>query len=656
MKYIIIRPLIIISTTCCLTACSFLFKHRAKTNVILVTLDTTRADRLHCYGYEHISTPHLDRIAEEGVLFRNAYTCVPVTLPAHASLMTGLLPPEHGLHMNGGGSLPTHIVTLAERFNDAGYATGAFLGSFVLHRKFGLHRGFDMYDDEWASDQPAGSLLQIQRDGRFVMKRSLQWIADHRTKPFFCWIHLYDPHTPYEEHADIFGDTYTERPYDAEIAYVDLQIGALLDFLNAQRLTEDTLLIIVGDHGESFGEHEEYEHGLMVYNATIHVPLLIMQPEAITTNRIIDHRVGFPDIHRTIAEMVPGDKKSVLRGRSLWPALRGETLPATDIYVESRVPYLEYGWSPLTALIADDWKYIESSIPELYNINEDPGEKTNRFEAYPEIVDAMAAGLQHKRTSFAEMEADTVQLSARDRRTLESLGYTVGRRSGISSSRPFGRLPDIKNHISTYNEVQQAHKYLRQGEAGKALTLLEKAVTLDPSNMQYRFLLAKANYQCKHWEAAQNAIHKIMQQQAQTLSDDLRIQALTLDAAIAASKGETDRAIETARAAVTLDPNSDRAVNSLAWILAVYTQPSESHAVEALEWAEKLMDEHGGRFNPQYLDTLAAAYASNGKYNAAVQTIDQAVVLAEKSGRPGLARKLRSRGIYYNQGKFFPVE
>jgi len=276
------------------------------TNLILVTLDTTRADRIGCYGYAPAQTPTFDSIAHRGVLFSNAVSPVPMTLPAHATIMTGLYPREHGVRVNGQNSVPEGLVTLATLFRDRGVRTGAFVASFVLNKAFGLNRGFDIFDDEIDKTGDDQSNLAAERPANEVTDRALAWLAADEGKPFFCWIHYYDAHDPYSPPPP-YNFT-VGHPYDGELAFMDAQFKRVTDWLDAKRLRDSTSIIVVGDHGEAFGEHLENGHVMFLYQANVHVPLLIDHPGIGIPGATVDALVGLTDVAPTIAEASATDE------------------------------------------------------------------------------------------------------------------------------------------------------------------------------------------------------------------------------------------------------------------------------------------------------------------------------------------------------------
>ena len=295
-------------------------------NVVLITLDTTRADRLGCYGYARALTPALDELAAKGVLFEQAFCSAPLTLPSHATMLTGLHPPEHGLRVNAKKSLDSTTVTVAEVLRKAGYRTGAFIASFVLDSEFGLDGGFDVYDDGEADNdsvQSAEAKVMQYRSGDRVTDAALKWLAGV-DEPFFCWVHLFDPHQPYRRHEALAGTAFAGKPsYDSEIAFADMQVRRLMDFLSGRHLSDRTLVVVVGDHGEGFGQHGEIDHGWMLYDTTMRVPLIFSLPGRVGQGQRSDALVSLVDLMPTILEFAGIERASTGMGRSLGAALSG---------------------------------------------------------------------------------------------------------------------------------------------------------------------------------------------------------------------------------------------------------------------------------------------------------------------------------------------
>lgn len=459
-------------------------------NVLLITLDTTRADRLGAWNGPEGLTPALDLLASQGIVFERAYAPVPLTLPSHVSLMTGLNPPEHGIRVNSGISrLGKDIPVLAEILQQQGYSTGAFIGAFVLDSKFGLDRGFEIYDDEIQHSDSTSDLDphdHPMRDGVEVVGSALNWMHGRKDETFFCWVHLFDPHTPYSTREGLFGDRFIDRPYDAGIAYVDLQIFRLLRFLKRQNLEQNTIIIVVGDHGESLGEHSERTHGLTLYESTMHVPLLIRFPHPEIRPRRIDTPISLIDVAPTLLSELEIRHDGPFSGRDLHPAIHGETVSSVPIYMETDHPFEVGGWSPQRGWIADNWKYIRSPIPELYNLAEDPNELSNLAGAMPDQLSKFEQSLLEREQNFVRRDAPTMLPSDEVRRKLASLGYAGG---GSPADNNMESLPDIKEMISQFNNYSDAMALVSEQRFPDAIDMLQTVVAASPNYFQAWFNL-----------------------------------------------------------------------------------------------------------------------------------------------------------------------
>ena len=333
-------------------------------SVLLVTLDTTRADHMGAYGYQGIETPTFDRLAREGVLFEHAESAAPLTLPAHSSIFTGLFPPEHGVRDNGGFFLAPSQVTLAERLKAAGLETGGFVGAYVLDHRWGINQGFDTYFDDFdLSKVKAMSLASIQRPANEVADHVIDWLnhtGDHR---FFGWAHFYDAHTPYDP-PEPFKSRYPGHPYVGEIAFVDSQVGRLIDWLEAHHRLDRTIVVVMGDHGESLGDHGEAAHGFFIYQSTIRVPFVIRAPFALTRGRRVADVVRSVDVMPTILDLLGLPLHGKVEGKSLVPLMTGATREmGLEAYSEAVYPRYHFGWSDLRALHVGRYKYIEAPRP-----------------------------------------------------------------------------------------------------------------------------------------------------------------------------------------------------------------------------------------------------------------------------------------------------
>jgi arylsulfatase A-like enzyme len=469
-------------------------------NVLLITLDTTRADRLGCYGYPAGLTPNIDGVADRGVLFERAYSTVPLTLPSHSSMMTGLYPPEHGVRVNGANALSEDVGTLAEVMSNSNYRTGAFIAAFVLDRKFGLGQGFEEYNDNMIGAEETGEELHQYRNGRVVVDAAMKWLKDLNGDRFFAWVHLYDPHRPYHAHRDRFGDKFEGRTYEAEIAFADMQVGLLLDFLRNEELADNTLVAIVGDHGEGLGDHNEQTHGFMVYGTTMRIPMILSLPGKLPEKTRIKRPVSIVNLGPTLADIAGVRLREPLGvAPSLVPAWTGGELENPVYYSETEAPWNEHKWCPLRAVTTEEWKYIKSERPELYRWSEDPDELDNLVETMPEQVREMESLLLYTEKQMIISEGANVHLSDEDRRVLEGLGYLSGggKKDPVSDE----ELPDVKDRIELINRNARA-KQLRKKNPDEAIELLRKTVAEEPDDYLFQRELANNLFTLQRYEDA----------------------------------------------------------------------------------------------------------------------------------------------------------
>ena len=462
---------------------------RPKINLLILTLDTTRADRLGCYGYSAASTPTLDAIARSGLRFDRAYSPAPLTLPAHASLFTGLYPPEHGLRTNGRGRLDESLPTLAELLQKAGYDTAAFVSSFVLDKRFGLDRGWSHYDDH-TTDATTADALQRQRTAVNVTDSALKWLTHHGERPFCLWIHYYDAHYPYDDHSEEFGDRFQDRPYDAELASIDAQIARVLQQLDTQGLRKNTWIIVVGDHGEGFGDHVERTHGYTLYDSTQRVPFLMEWPDHLTAGHLVHEPVSLIDVLPTVVSQLHLPISVPFRGINLSPSFTAADLVTRPCYSMTDDPFLQNGWSPLRSLVHGDWKYIRTKIPELYNSRTDPGEKENLIEINHDDAARMEVLLDELEQGLIPRTAKRVSLTAREQRALEGLGYLGGRQNSDSSDSD--QAPDVKEMLPFDVATQDALTLLQSGDARGAELKLRMIIADSSQHISARIFLGEA--------------------------------------------------------------------------------------------------------------------------------------------------------------------
>jgi arylsulfatase A-like enzyme/Flp pilus assembly protein TadD len=472
-------------------------------NVILITLDTTRADRLGCYGFTEVETPTLDMFASRGVMFKKCYSTTPLTLPAHTSIMTGTLPPFHGVRDNGGFIVPPEIKTMAELFKDKGYATSAFVAAYVLDSKWGLNQGFDTYYDNFdLSKFEKVSLGSVQRPANQVIDQVLPWLEKNKTGRFFTWIHLYDPHSPYEPPPP-YDRRYAAHPYLGEIAFTDSQLARVWDFLEANGLADDSFLVVAGDHGESLGEHEETGHGFFVYQAAIHVPLIFVTPFRSLQGRSSDRVSSLADILPTVCGMTGLSAPGRIQGESLIPAFDGRAKGTPPLaYSETYYPRFHYGWSELRSVQNDRYKLILAPVPELYDVINDPGEDKNLVYLEKQVYKTMSAEAERYIVKLDKngYELDFAKIDEETREKLAALGY-VG--SFNDPSKLKGRkLANPREKIGIFNELSRAREIGMSGQAEEAIGIIKRIIASDPEITDAYFALGNIYFKERRFEEA----------------------------------------------------------------------------------------------------------------------------------------------------------
>ena len=481
-------------------------------NVLLVTIDTLRLDRVGAFGGRPGLTPNIDRLAAEGLRLTRAYSSAPLTLPSHASILTGVSPPVHGLRANGLFRLGPNIPTLATMLKGAGYRTGAFVGAFVLDARFGLNRGFDVYDDRYG-EKPSGDPAEgAERRAEEVVRPAAAWILDSRQssavspsvdsrqssvdsrqssnqrsaishQPWFAWVHLYDPHEPYRAPEPYASQ---HEPYDAEVAYTDATIGRLLDDLRAAHQLDHTLVMIAADHGESLGEHGERTHGVFVYDVTMRVPWIVWGSwlgaggsRFGARGTASDALVRLIDLAPTVLDLVDV-KTAALEGRSVIPVVNGREPEPTRAYIEAMDANLTRNWAPLTGLVTRGYKLIDLPIPELYDLAADPGEATNLFTRERDLARTLEALLRDTRQEFASHASGAVKTTLGDeaRQRLQALGYVAS--SAGAGQRTFTDADDPKTLIGPANDLQRAVTEFNEGARGPSMTAVRAIAAQHP--------------------------------------------------------------------------------------------------------------------------------------------------------------------------------
>jgi arylsulfatase A-like enzyme/Flp pilus assembly protein TadD len=447
-------------------------------NVLLITLDTTRADRIGCYGNENAVTPAMDSLAERGILFERAYSQVPLTTPSHCSLLTGRYPREHGVRSNGHTALPEAFPTLATIFREKGYATGAFVAAFVLDHGFGLARGFDVYNDDMGDKIFREQRLEMELPGDVVTDRALAWLEETKDRPFFGWVHYYDPHAPFEPPPEFAAAA--ANPYDGEINFMDSQIKRLLDWLDANELTARTFIVVVGDHGEAFGEHGERGHGIFLYGPSIHVPLILAHPRLPSSGRR-NAVVGVIDVFPTLLDLYGYEHPEGLLAESFAPLLGGDDAAPRASYAETLYGWEQFGWAEVRSLTLARWKYISTARPELYDLEADAREKNNLIDAQPEIAADMLALLKQRYSRMVPGQATAVALDEAQRRGLESLGYIASAAPPEIDEFLTPGLPDPKDRLDERERIRQARVMAGNGKHEDATKIYEEVLANSPN-------------------------------------------------------------------------------------------------------------------------------------------------------------------------------
>ena len=458
--------------------------------ILLISIDTCRADYLGCYGYPRNISPNIDAVAQEAVLFNHVLTPVPLTLPAHASMLTGTIPPYHGVRYNIGYRLEESDLTIAEILRQNEYTTGGIIGSFVLDGQFGLAQGFDSYNDRFV--EPIESFYRSERRGDEVSRFACSWLEKHRDGPFFLFLHYYDPHTKYNP-PEPFATLFKDNLYAGEIAYTDYCIGQVIKKLKDLNIYDSTLLIITSDHGESLSEHSEQEHGYFIYQSTVHVPLIIRVPGG-PEGKTVKETVGLIDIVPTICSMLGITPPSTAHGADLSGFLRKKGKDRKDeryIYCESLLP-TRYGCSPLFGVVDDRWKYIQAPKPELYDLKKDPHEKNNLADKDPKRCRFLQSHLKlimEDQLRPARSGGKFVP-DPQARKRLESLGYVAG--VGLSEDFEFDSTKeDPKDSIRLHEQIMLVRTFIKSKQYGKAEAVCSQIVAERPGHILNSYLLGR---------------------------------------------------------------------------------------------------------------------------------------------------------------------
>ena len=597
---------------------------RSRRNVLLVTFDTTRADRIGCYGFPLARTPRLDRLAREGVRCTDAIAAAPITLPSHATILTGLHPPAHGVRDNGTFALGEKAVTLAERLKGAGYETQAFVSAVVLNRRYGLAQGFDGYDDDlWAEDAPKLFMIRERRAAR-TAQRFVEWLGRRDgasakakgkdRKPFFAWVHFFDPHQPLTPLAA--DSILSPTPYDAEIAAADRGLGALLDALEERDLLDDTLVVVTADHGESLGEHGEKTHAIFVYDATIRVPLVLRLPGTIPRGLVYRGPVRHVDVVPTVLSVLglPGGGET--QGVDLLPGLRSPPLSPRVAhlaklpqYSESLVAELGFGMAPLQAIRSGGFKLIRAPRPELYDLAADPHETRNLLPGDERRAAILSDQLDRVLSDSLRFGIDSTgnPMSKETMETLVSLGYVAP-----SPERRAVQGMDPKDGLPIYSRLEEARHLAQRERWGESEKLLREILRETPAHVSARNVLGLVLVQ-------QDRIDEARTEYLRSLRDDPRQDRVQVAlGAIALRERNLAEAERLFRAALEINPAFVEAIANLGLVASL-----RGDEAGAAEWYAKALAADPGY--PRAYRLSAELAVSPGEWGKALEGYREAL-------------------------------
>ncbi len=595
---------------------------QASPNVVLITIDTVRADHIGCYGATNIQTPTLDALAHDGIVFERAVSQVPLTWPSHAVILTGTYPFQNGVQDFTGQPLDERFRSVAQVFKQKGYATGAVVSAFVLDRSWGLARGFDFYDDAFSAEvfQQKDIGLVDRKAGESVT-HALRWLNEdwlRKTprRPFFFWLHLYDPHSPYDP-PESFRTQYRGHLYDGEIAYADHELGRLITWLKRNQLYDSSLIVFLSDHGESLGDHGEKEHGFFVYNSTVRIPLIVKPPSG---SGFRPGRVTRPvetvAVAPTLVQLA--HLKSTAEKSFTAPSLLGGAVENDNAaYSESFYSFSSFGWSPLHALQTSRYHYIEAPTPELYDVASDPEEKNNLAPQQTATVAVLEDKLQTllRQSPFKPAENENSQLSPDALEKLRALGY-VAYRSPVSPEALAAGLPDPKSKLWEFNAILEAETAFLERDYLKGQDLLDQIGKKDPQMYIVPFLSGEAALKQQNWEAASSQLKKSLD-----LNPNFD-QSMTGLARALIYLGKTEEAKQWSQKALKFNPQNYRAWYQLGFI---ESKADPKAAIADYEKAASIQ----GNFAPLRRD-LGLAHFQQQNYTEAAENLARAVDLGVK--------------------------
>ncbi len=628
------------------------------TPVLLITVDTLRADRLSCYGSRQVRTPAMDALAARGTRFETALAQVPITLPSHAVILTGTYPMYNGVRDFTSRGLPPGVGLLAEAFKRHGYLTAAFVSAFVLDSTWGFGRGFETYDDQFDPRQfETRNPGRIERRAGETVDRLLAWLRSRslgRTaaRPFFVWLHLYDPHSDYNP-PEPFHTQYAGHLYDGEVAYVDSQLTRLFNYLKQTGLYDRALIVILSDHGESLGEHGEDEHGFFIYNSTLRIPLIFKLPRGQGLPRVVHSPVGTIDVAPTLLELlsIQDPVSRQFQGSSLASLILGKSAPAErPVYSETYYPRDSFGWSALRSFSTARYHYIEAPLPELYDLEKDPVEEQNIYGQRR----AEGAALRNQLLDFERRYANAAAspgaagppLSPETLEKLRSLGYIAY--SAPAAAGPGETFADPKDRLKLFNSILRATDLAAVGHLEASNALLRKVAADEPHLYLIPFMLAENAARAKQWQEAEQQFLACLK-----LNPSFQQAIMGLARAYVA-EGKGEQAQPWLELAVHDNPHNFLAYHGLGLVARLEHQNEEARRnflkaaeekpnyapsqqelgivlVEMQRYAEALgpltRASELGPENPVLANYLGTAYANTGRTEQAIESYKKAVTL-----------------------------
>jgi choline-sulfatase len=607
--------------------------------VILVSVDTLRADHLSCYGYRNARTPSIDSLTANGTLFFQTSSQIPITLPSHLSLLTSTYPFANGIRENG-ERVPSGAVTLAEVLRSHGYSTAAFIGGYFLARDFGLDQGFDFYDSPFGDQSKAADAVALKRPAADVLAAARKWLAGRGSAsdaPFFLFVHLFDLHHPYNE-PESFRAQYPASEYDAELAYTDSMLGEFWQFLKNQGLFLRSLIVLISDHGESLGEHGESTHGYFIYQSTLRVPLIIHWPEgarwpdgAPPVPAHIDEPVGLIDVAPTIVQFLGLPQPGSFQGESLLGLLSagGSPLPR-EVYSESFYAHDKFGWAPQSALRTGDFKYVDAPEAELYDLARDPGEEHNLISGHPAVAQSLHERLVELRTRFAGASSGVpaqAEISPETLSNLHALGY-LGFSAAYAGRDTTG--PDPKTRLAEYRQYLSALELSQTGHVTEAAAIFREVLDEDDQNLPAHDDLADCYFQLRRFFDAEKELR------ASLALDPHDVQAEELLGSLWLEVGDKPRARAEFQRLLAFAPGDYAAHFGLGLI-----DEDAGHFDDALRDFQAALQLRPGSADAH--DRLGETYVKKGDYGSAAREFRQALDL-----NPGLSAardSLRRLGV-----------